>query len=77
MTKKRPRLSTRTTALLYQLQQCGPGGADAETLAHRTGARTRQVAARLRWLQRGKLVRYVADGARWQLTDDSIFQAYQ
>lgn len=74
MKKQRARLSTQTTALLYALADVGPGGAAAETLAEKANLRTRQCAARLRWLQRGKLVRYVADGARWQLTDDSIFQ---
>jgi DNA-binding IclR family transcriptional regulator len=75
--KQRAHLRTRTTALLYLLQEQGPGGATAETLAKAAGMRTRSAAQRLRWLQRGKLVRYVQDGALWQLTDDSIFKASQ
>lgn len=74
MTNKRPHLRTRTTGLLYHLEQVGPGGATAGQLARLTGKRPRCVAASLRWLARTKLVRYVADGALWQLTDDSMFK---
>lgn len=77
MKKQRAHLRTPTTSLLYRLAEQGPGGATAETLAKIAGMRTRSAAQRLRWLQRGKLVRYVQDGALWQLTDDSIFKASQ
>jgi DNA-binding IclR family transcriptional regulator len=73
VTKERPRLRTKTTSVLNALAEAGPGGASAEDLGRRCGIRTRQAGARLRWLARGRLVRYVADGARWQLTDDSLF----
>lgn len=73
MTRARPRLRTQTTGLLYLLQQAGPGGTDAATLAKRARLTPREAAARLRWLQRGRLVRYVADSRRWQLADDQIF----
>lgn len=74
MTRARPRLSARTTSLLYHLQRLGAGGADAGTLAKRARLDSpRSAAARLRWLQRGGLVRYVADTECWQLTDDSMF----
>lgn len=73
MTKKRPHLRTKTTSVLNALADAGPGGASAADLGRTCGIRTRQAGARLRWLARGKLVRYVADGARWQLTDDSMF----
>lgn len=74
MTKRRPHLRTKTTSVLNALADCGPGGSTAEELGRRCGIRPRQAGARLRWLARGKLVRYVADGARWQLTDDSMFK---
>jgi len=74
MKKKRARLRTRTTNLLYVLAEQGPGGATAETLARIVRLTPREAAARLRWLARGKLVRYVAGDARWQLTDDSMFK---
>jgi len=74
VTRKRPRLRGRTTGLLYHLEQAGPGGATAADLAARTGMRPRQAAARLRWLAIGRLVRYVADAERWQLTDDAMFK---
>lgn len=73
MKARRAHLRTRTTNLLYVLAEQGPGGATAQTLASLTNTRPRCAAARLRWLQRGLLVRYVTDTAHWQLTDDSLF----
>lgn len=69
----RPHLRARTTGVLNALAEHGPGGADSAQLARRCRIRTRSAAARLRWLQRAGLVRYVADTAIWQLTDDSLF----
>jgi len=74
VTKKRPRLRSRTTGMLYALAEHGPGGTDVHTLARQTRMRARSAVARLRWLQRVGLVRYVVDGALWQLTDDSMFK---
>lgn len=71
--KTRPRLSARTTGLLYHLQRAGSGGADATALARSSRMPPRNAAARLRWLARVGLVRYVHDTERWQLTDDSLF----
>lgn len=73
MTKKRPHLTARTTALLNHLATFGPGGAVVDQLAAMARLRTRQTAQRLRWLQRTHLVRYHHETARWQLQDDSMF----
>lgn len=68
--RRPPRLRTRTTGLLYHLAEAGPGGASACTLARASNLRPRQCAARLRWLQRGALVRYDPATALWHLADD-------
>lgn len=73
MTNRRPRLRTKTTSLLYILAELGPGGAVVDPIARLAKLRNRAAAQRLRWLQRVGLVRYVADTAHWQLTDDSMF----
>lgn len=73
MTKKRPHLKAKTTAMLYALAAVGPGGASAERLCGDARMTPRQAGARLRWLQRTGLVRYVHDSRLWQLTDDSMF----
>jgi len=70
---RRPHLKAKTTAVLNALADVGPGGAPADEIARRTHIRTRNAAARLRWLQRGGLVRYVEGQGLWQLTDDSMF----
>jgi DNA-binding IclR family transcriptional regulator len=77
MTKKRPHLRAMTTVVLNALAKAGPGGALAVDLARTCGMRPRSAGARLRWLARGKLVRYVKDTERWQLTDDTLFKGDQ
>jgi DNA-binding IclR family transcriptional regulator len=70
--RKRVHLRGRTLKAYSGLVEFGPGGATAADIGKRTGLRSRQVAASLRWLKRVGFVRYGA-GEIWQLTDDSIF----
>ncbi len=77
MTKKRPHLRASTTLALNVLADIGPGGATASVIAERMRPRPRCAAARLRWLKRGGLVRFIEHGAIWQLTDDSMFKKEQ
>ncbi len=73
----RPKLRARTTALLNALADHGPGGAAADQLAATGRMRTRQAAARLRWLARAHLVRYSRGTGLWHLPGDSLFPADQ
>lgn len=76
-TKAKPRLTGKTVRTLDVLATLGKGGANAEDVAKACGLRTQQASARLRWLARGGLVRYVKDTAIWQLTDDALVRQPQ